>query len=344
MEEKDYIWFKEAKYGMMIHFGLYSMLEGQFNGEKAGVYSEWIQSKLQISAKEMEKLARNFNPIYFDADAIVKFAVEMGMKYLVVTSKHHEGFCLFDSEVDDYNSMKMSICHRDFIKEISDACHKYGMRLGLYYSQDLDWHERHGGGYLSNFKERNPWWTDGTTFDNSWDYKREDGKDFDIYFRKKVLPQVKELVTKYGEISTFWFDVPATINYEQSTELRDLVKKYQPNCLINSRIGNGLFDYIALNDNEVPDDLMKSEHVKGALGMHANPYGLFESACTLNDTWGFSYFDHHYKSSEEIYQIKNKLNKLGANYLINVGPDHLGRIPPESIKILKEIKEMLDKE
>ena len=344
MENNYYQWFKDAKYGMMIHFGLYSMLEGHYKGERAGRYSEWIQSKFQIPATEMEELARNFNPIYFDADKIVKFAVDMGMKYIVITSKHHEGFCIFNSKVDEFNSFKMSVCHRDLIKEMSDACQKYNIKLGLYYSQDLDWHERHGGGYLTKFKENNPWWIDGTTFDNSWDFKREDGKDFDIYFRKKVIPQVTELLTNYGEIATFWFDVPATINYEQSKELRDLVKKYQPNCLINSRIGNGLFDYIALNDNEVPDNLMDSEHVRGALGMNENQLGLYESACTLNETWGFSYFDNKYKTSDEVYRIKNKLNKLGANYLINVGPDHLGRIPPESIQILKEIKEKIDQE
>ena len=341
MQEKDYLWFKEAKYGLMIHFGLYSMLEGQYKGQKAGRYSEWIQSKYQIPKIEMEELAKNFNPIYFNADEIVKFAKDMGMKYLVLTTKHHEGFCLFNSKVDDFNSYKMSICHRDFVKEISDACHRQSMKLGFYYSQDLDWHERHGGGYLSHYKENNPWWNDGTTFDNSWDFKREEGKDFDIYFRQKVLPQVKELMTNYGEISTVWFDVPATINIAQSTELRDLVKKYQPNCLINSRIGNGLYDYIALEDNEVPDDISSSVTFQDALKLKGNnPYGLFESACTLNDTWGFSYFDNKYKSVEEICNIKNKLNRQGINFLINVGPDHLGRISPESIQILKDIKKL----
>ena len=337
-------WFKHAKYGMMIHFGLYSVLEGQYKGQPAGRYSEWIQSKYQIPLKEMEEIAKSFNPSKFNAEKIVKFAISVGMKYLVITTKHHEGFCLFDSKVDNFNSKKMSICHRDLIKEVSDACHKYGLKLGFYYSQDLDWHERHGGGYLTNFKENNPWWDNGTTFDNSWDFKREDGKDFDIYFKKKVVPQVTELMTNYGEISTIWFDVPETINIEQSKELRDIVKKYQPNCLINSRIGNGLHDYIALGDNEVPDDLNSSFDNQCAESMKQRKVDLYESACTLNDTWGYSSLDFNYKSSQDIYRIKNKLNKLGINYLVNVGPNHLGIIPKESIKILKEVKKLIDKE
>ncbi len=339
--EENIKWFKEAKYGLMIHFGLYSMLEGQYKGQHAGRYAEWIQSKFQIPVKEMEELARAFNPIYFNAEEIVKFAKEMGMQYLVITTKHHEGFCLFNSEVDDYNSYKMSLCHRDFIKEITDACHKHNLRVGFYYSQDLDWHERHGGGYQTDYKKNNPNWIDGTTFDNSWDFDRKD-KDFALYLKNKVFPQVKELLTNYGEISTFWFDVPATITYEQSKELRELVKSLQPQCLIDSRIGNGLYDYVSLEDNEVPDNLEESQTYQYVIGQKENTYGLYESACTLNDTWGFSYFDHNWKKPEEILRIKNKLNRQGVNYLINVGPDHLGRIPPESIDILKEVKKLMD--
>lgn len=335
MTKKDYEWFKNAKYGLMIHFGLYSMLEGVYKGKRSGNYSEWIQSKYQIPIHEMEKLAKNFNPTDFDAEKIVKFAISIGAKYLVFTTKHHEGFCLFDSKVDDYNSFKMSICHRDFVKEISDACHKFNLKLGFYYSQDLDWHEKHGGGYLSHFKEEHPDWIDGTTFDNSWDFNRK-GKNFSIYFENKVKPQIKELLTNYGEVATFWFDVPITITYKQSKELRNLVKSLQPKCLIDSRIGNGLYDYISLEDNEIPNDIKHSRTVKMNENLKPNKYGLYEAVCSLNKSFGYCSFDNDWKTPNEIKRMKSKLNNLGINLLINVGPDRLGRIPKKCIEILQD--------
>ena len=333
MKQND--WFKESQYGMMIHFGLYSLLGGEYKGKQMGdVISEWIQSYFQIPCKEYEKLLAAFNPIYFNADEWTDLAIKAGMKYVVITSKHHEGFALFKSYVDKYNVVDSTPFKRDIIKELSDSCHKKGLKFGLYYSQELDWHEPYSGGYSETFETNQ-----GKPWKNTWDFPNEE-PNFEKCFRRKIVPQVTELLTNYGDIDLIWFDTPTDISKEQSQELYDLVKKYQPNCLINSRIGNGLYDYIALNDNEVPDNLMDSEHVRGALGMHDNQLGLYESACTLNETWGFSYFDNKYKTSDEVYKIKNKLNKLGANYLINVGPDHLGRIPTECIEILKKTKEL----
>lgn len=334
--EETVEWFRTAKYGLMMHFGLYSTLEGEYKGQKSGIYAEWIQSKLQIPISEMEEIAKEFDPFNLNADEIIKKAKELGFSYFVITTKHHEGFALFNSQVDDYNCYKMSKCHRDLVKEFADACHKYGVKLGFYYSQDLDWHERHGGGYtMTNFNF--PFWA-GSTFDNSWDFSR-DGKNYDICFRKKILPQVKELCTNYGEISTFWFDTPATISIEQSKELHDLVKSLQPQCLISSRIGNGYHDYIAFEDNEIPSRIEDTDAYKVFVEQgHCVNNGLYESACTLNDTWGFSKNDHNWKNPKVIQETKNKLNKIGVNYLINVGPDHTGKIPEISWELLKQIR------
>ena len=210
-------WFKEAKYGMFIHWGLYSLLAGEHNGEDAGVYAEWIQSKFQIPNAEYEKLATAFNPIYFDADKIVSFAKECGMKYLVITTKHHDGFAMYHSKVDKYNVVDATPFGRDVIAELADACKKHGIKLGFYYSQDLDWHEQHGGGYLSNHIE-----TAGTTWDNSWDFTGE--KDFSICFENKIIPQIKEIMTNYGEICVAWFDMPMPLTQEQSQRIYDTVK------------------------------------------------------------------------------------------------------------------------
>ena len=332
-------WFKEAGYGLMIHFGLYSLLGGAYKGQRSEHYAEWIQSACAIPNSETEKLAGAFNPIYFDAEEWVLFAKECGMEYIVITSKHHEGFALFKSEADSFNCYDASPFRRDIIKELSEACKKHGIKLGLYYSQDLDWHERHGGGYNSD-----PNTCAGVSWDNSWDFPNDGTKNFDIVYKKKMLPQIKEILTKYGEISLIWFDVPMTLNKEQSTEIYETVEKYQPSCLVNSRLGNGKYDYVSLGDNEIPEKMPETVNddvdYNEIEGFKPSPYGLYESACTLNDSWGFCTWDNNWKSAESIYENKKKLNALGINYLINIGPDHLGRFPVQAIEILKKVREL----
>lgn len=328
-------WFKQAKYGMMIHWGLYSLLAGEHNGEDAGVYAEWIQSKFQIPNAEYEKLATAFNPVYFDADKIVTFAKECGMKYLVVTTKHHDGFAMFHTKVDKYNVVDATPFGRDVIGELADACRRHDLKFGIYYSQDLDWHERHGGGYLSNHIE-----TAGSTWDNSWDFTGE--KDFSICFENKIIPQIREIMSNYGEICTAWFDMPMTLTQEQSQKIYDTVKELQPNCLMNSRLGNGMYDYVSLGDNEIPETLDIPEEVdyNSVDGLKPSPNGLYETAATMNKSWGFSYRDQNWKPAEQIYSFKKHLNSLGINYLLNIGLDGLGRIPLPSYKILREVVEM----
>lgn len=327
-------WFKEAKYGMMVHWGLYSLLGGEYKGEKVSSYAEWAQTYFRISNAEYEKLATAFNPVYFNADEWVRFAKECGMKYIVVTSKHHEGFAMFKSRADKFNIVDATPFGRDVMAELAEACYKHDMKLGLYYSQDLDWHEKNGGGYLSNHIPNA-----GTTWDNSWDFPDEAHKDFTECFENKIMPQVEEILIGYGDLCLIWFDVPMTINESQSRRIYEAVKKYQPNCLINSRLGNGAYDYVSLGDNEIPDKLEdttgKAVDMNSIGGFKPSPYGLYETAATLNDTWGFSYHDHNWKTPEFIRSTREKLNGMGINYLINVGPDPLGRITADAQRILR---------
>ncbi|MBQ9784937.1 MAG: alpha-L-fucosidase [Clostridia bacterium] len=332
----DFNWFKEAKYGMMIHWGLYALLGGEWNGEKADKpYAEWIQANRAIPNAEYEKLTRAFNPVFFDADAIVSLARECGMRYLVVTTKHHDGFAMYHSKVDPYNVVDATPFGRDVVRELRDACDRAELKFGIYYSQDLDWHEAHGGGYKSFIP------CDGVSWDNSWDYPDRAGKDFSICFEKKILPQIKEIMTNYGEISVAWFDVPMTLSEEQSDLIYRTVKELQPNCLINSRLGNGRYDYVSLGDNEIPASMDTSGadvDYNSINGFKPSPWGLYETAATLNDTWGYSAHDHHWKSGAQIKQIREHLNSLGINYLLNIGPDALGRVPAEAVRILKNAK------
>jgi len=317
----NYEWFKNARFGMMIHWGLYSILGGEWKGQRIKNIGEWVMHSCEIPISEYEQLAKIFNPIYFDAEEWVRLARDAGMEYIVITSKHHDGFCLFKSEVDSYNSVDATPFGRDIIAELAEACRKYGVKLGLYYSQCLDWHEMHGGGYSkSHYHEnvdRHRYWG------NTWDFPDNDKKDYRICFENKIKPQLKEILTKYGDICLIWFDTPMDEQTpEQSRELYEMARKYQPDCLVNTRIGNGLGDYRSCADNSLPEEYSER---------------LVESPITLNKTWGFKYFDNEWKSPERVLDILHRCNEKGANLLLNVGPDHLGRIPAPAIDILREV-------
>lgn len=309
-------WFKQARYGMMIHFGLYSVAAGEWKGRRMPYIGEWMQSYFRIPCAEYEQLARAFNPIFFNAEDWVRAAMDAGMQYMVVTSKHHEGFALFKSEYDRYNSVDGTPFGRDIIAELAEACYKHGMKLGLYYSEEFDWHEKDGGGYGTDAKN------EGMSWCNDWDFPDRAEKCYTRYFESKVKTQMKEILTRYGELCLVWCDTPCDISPAQSRELYEMIKQYQPDCLVNSRIGNGEGDYRSWGDNEFPD-----EHMAG---------GLYETPATLNDTWGFKYYDDNWKSPERVRALREHLNSRGINYLLNVGPDHLGRIPSPALEILRE--------
>lgn len=309
--------FYDARFGLFIHWGLYSLLAGEWHGQRMDDIGEWIMSYHKIPIAEYEKLAGLFNPISFDAEAIVTMAKQAGMRYLVITSKHHEGFALFHSKVDPYNVVDATPFGRDIIAELAAACKKHGMKFGLYYSQALDWHERNAGGWddPAYLPARRPW-------GNIWDFPDPAGKNFEEYFSRKVLPQVTELLTNYGDIFLLWFDTPRTISTEQSARLYNLVKSLQPGCLVNSRIGNGLGDYDSLGDNQLPTIPLTVPS---------------ESPVTLNDTWGYKYYDENWKNSRDIIGKRVRLAAKNANFLLNIGPRGDGSIPEETVRILAEV-------
>ena len=293
-------WFKDAKYGLFIHWGLYSVLAGEYKGQKTDRIAEWIMNFLDIPVDEYEKIAEGFNPVDWNADELVKRAKNWGMKYVVVTSKHHDGFAMYHSQVSEFNIVDATPFKRDIVAELAAACKKYGLKFGIYYSQAQDWHDPNGFRYWGENSE----------------------KDFQYYLDHKCIPQVRELLTDYGEISVVWFDTPMSMTVEQSRTLVDLVKSLQPNCVVSGRIGNNLGDYMTTGDNFIP----------------AQPYvGDWEVPATLNDTWGFNKYDTNWKTPADILNLLVKINSRGGNYLLNVGPDGLGRIPEASIDLLNEV-------
>jgi alpha-L-fucosidase len=300
MKDTKQQWFKDAKFGLFIHWGLYSILAGEYQGRKTEHIAEWIMNHLDIPVTEYEKLAAQFNPVHFDAEYIVKKAKSWGMKYIVFTSKHHDGFAMYHSKCSPYNIVDAAPFKRDALKELELACRKHDMRLGLYYSQAQDWHDPDG------FMARK---------DNS-------KKNFPAYLDRKCIPQVKELLTGYGDISLIWFDTPMGTTPEQSRGLVSLVKSIQPDCLVSGRIGNDLGDYLTTGDNFIP----------------RSPYpGDWEVPATLNDTWGFNKDDHNWKDPNEVIKLLVKINSRGGNYLLNIGPDSLGQVPQDSIRILDQV-------
>jgi alpha-L-fucosidase len=296
-------WFRDAKFGLFIHWGLYSIPAGVWNGKEIPGIGEWIMNHAKIPVKEYAKLAKEFNPIKFDADKWVKMAKDAGMKYVVITAKHHDGFAMFHSKVSPYNIVDATPFKRDPMKELSDACKKYGLRFGFYYSQTQDWHEQNAAG-------------------NDWDFIGDNPPNFTQYLNDKVIPQVKELLTNYGPISVLWFDTPRFMTVEQSKELANLVHKLQPNCLIDGRIGNDMGDFKTKGDNKIPTGATSSD---------------WDTPVTMNDTWGYKKNDHNWKSVTQLIRAVVEVASKGGTYLLNVGPTSEGVIPQPSVDRLQEI-------
>lgn len=287
---------------MFIHWGLYALPAGVWNGQSIPGIGEWIMLRARVPVAEYERLASRFNPTSFDANAWVALAAEAGAKYLVITSKHHDGFCMFKTKLTSYNIVDATPFGRDPMTELAEACQRHGVRFCFYYSQTQDWHHPNGDG-------------------NDWDYD-EARKDFDGYIAEYVKPQVRELLTNYGPIGLIWFDTPKRMSVEQSMSLVDLVHEIQPECLVNGRIGNGLGDYAESRDNVIPNETLALD---------------WEVPATINDTWGFKSDDHNWKSPADLVRKLIDVASKDGNYLLNVGPTAEGLIPEPSIERMRAV-------
>ena len=299
-------WFREAKFGLFIHWGLYAIPAGEWKGQPVAGIGEWIMNRAKIPVKEYEQLAARFNPEKFSAEEWVQLAVDAGMKYIVITSKHHDGFAMYGSKVSPYNIVDATPFKRDPLKELAAACARHKMRFGFYYSQAQDWHEADGAG-------------------NNWDFGPDEKKDFDRYLRSKAEPQVKELLSGYGPVCLIWFDTPRMMTPERSQRFIDILHQLQPACLIDGRLGSA-GDYRSMGDNRIPPTVVKED---------------WEVPATLNHTWGFKKDDTDWKPpSELIFKLVDIVSK-GGNYLLNVGPTAEGLIPKASQDNLRSVGQWL---
>lgn len=318
--------FKESRFGMFIHWGLYAIPGGIWNGKKMeemGVpnVAEWIQLVAKIPRNEYAKLASQFNPVRFDADAIALLAKQAGMKYIVITAKHHDGFAMYHSKVSLFNIVDATPFKRDILRELYQACKKHGLDFGLYYSHNIDWADGSDAQYHKTkvINDSKGLITDAFGA-NLWD---PSSNSFENYLDKKAIPQVEELLNSFPDLKSVWFDMPGLMKPAQSFRFYKTVYNKQPKTLITQRIGNNLGDYDIPGDNKIP----------GKEDKFSLPW---ETVGTLNNSWGYKSYDNDWKSPQELLYWLLEIASKGGNYLLNIGPGPDGSVAKQAVLNLQE--------
>ncbi len=298
------VWWREAKFGMFIHWGVYSVPAGFYAGKPVGGIGEWIMSDAKIPKAEYRQFASKFNPLKFDADAWVKTASAAGMKYIVITSKHHDGFAMFNTQASPWNIVQATPYGKDPLKALAKACRKYGVKLGFYYSQAQDWNNG------------------GSACAGKWDKAQE--HSMDDYIDQVAVPQVKEILSNYGEFpAVLWWDTPCDMNRQRAQKLYAVVKQIRPGIIMNNRLGGGF-----KGDTETPEQTVPPRGFPGR---------DWESCMTMNDTWGYKSNDNNWKSAATIIRNLCDIASKGGNYLLNVGPTSEGLMPQPSLDRLAAV-------
>jgi len=301
--------FNEGNYAMFIHWGLYSLLGNKVDGKTYYGIGEWIMHPRMagIPVDKYKELSGQFNPVNFDASGIARLAKDAGMKYIVITSKHHDGFAMYASQVCDFNIVKATPWAKDPMKELAEACRREGLGFGFYYSHNQDWTFPGGAGGPTVDAEGNP-------------------ASFDDYFVKKCRPQVEEITSQYGPIELVWFDTPGNMPKKYVEELVQIVRRNQPNALVSGRAGHDLGDYNTLGDMEVP---------------HRNVPGMWESVDTTNDSWAYAWYDEYWKTPKEILRRVIACVARGGTYMLNIGPRSDGSVPERCQRTLRAAGEWI---
>jgi alpha-L-fucosidase len=319
-------WWREARFGMFIHWGVYSVPAGTWNGNQIGSIGEWIMNNAKIPVADYQTMAKQFNPVKYDPDAWVRMAKDAGMKYIVITSKHHDGFALFESKASKWNVVDATAYRKDLLKPLAEACKKYGIKLGFYYSQAQDWNNP--GGAVSRRITKAGWPNpdsviiDAYTKEHNghWDPSQEK-KTFAQYIDDVAVPQVKEILTNYGDVAVLWWDTPTNMTDDAATKLQSLLS-LQPKIITNDRLKRPNFP----GDHKTPE-----QRIPNLADLDGTDW---ETCMTMNGTWGYKSYDHNYKTPETLIRNLLDIASKGGNFLLNVGPTDLGEFPPESVELL----------
>jgi len=296
-------WWRGARFGMFVVWGAYAVPAGEYKGSPVSGGGEWIMNCAKIPVADYKQFAAQFNPTNYHPEQLVLLAKNAGMKYLVVTAKHHDGFALFDSKVTDWDMVDATPYGKDLLTPLAEACRTQGLKLGFYYSQAQDWH--HPGGAAAG---------------GHWD-KAQDGS-MDEYLTTVAMPQVRELLAHYGPVSVFWWVTPVDMTEARARQFLPLLAA-QPGIIINNRLGGGVAGDFDTPEQRIPptgDSLCD-----------------WETCMTINDTWGFKRDDTNWKSAQTLIRNLVDIASKGGNYLLNIGPAGDGSVPAASIERLKDI-------
>lgn len=322
-------WWREARFGMFIHWGVYAVPAGTYEGHQIGRAAEWIMNRGKIPVANYQQFAGQFNPVQYDPEAWVKMARDAGMKYIVITAKHHDGFALFGSKASKWNIVDATPYRKDLLKPLAAACRKYGIKLGFYYSQAQDWNNP--GGAAARKVTSEGWANpdsakiDAYTKEHSghWD-PAQTATGMQEYIDKVAVPQVKELLTNYGDVAVLWWDTPTGMTDEYAKKLQALLE-LQPNIITNDRLKRPNFP----GDYKTPEQ--KIPNLQELDGRD------WETCMTMNGSWGFKSYDHKWKSTETLIRNLIDIASKGGNYLLNIGPTAEGTFPQGSIDALKGV-------
>jgi alpha-L-fucosidase len=325
------VWWRDARFGMFIHWGIYSLPGGEWKGKKVDGYAEHLMRKEKIPRAEYLELAHHFNSVKFNADAWVKMAKQAGMRYLIITAKHHDGFAMYNSKVSDYNIVRQTSWQHDPMVDLAAACKKYGLKFGFYYSHAFDWEHPDAPG-------------------NDWDYKNPGGdlnlfggRDwYDLhpellpkavkYVDEKAIPQIKELLTMYHP-DILWFDTPQKLPLSENIRILKAIRETDPNVVVNGRLARG------------GNNLMMGDY-KNTADRPAEFFpvtGDWEAIPTTNESYGYSKYDKRHKPVGFFIQLLARAASRGGNLLMNIGPMGDGEFAPEDKNILSGIAAWMDK-
>lgn len=323
-------WWREARFGMFIHWGPYAVLGGVYHGhQQQHGGAEWIMNRSKIPVAEYQQYAATFNPVKYDPEAIVKLAKDAGMKYIVITAKHHDGFAMFKSNASKFNIVDFTPYGKDVLAALAAACRKYDMKLGFYYSQAQDWNNPGGAasrkvateGWANPDSSRIDAYT--ATHQGHWD-PAQTTATMDEYIDKVAVPQVRELLTNYGDVAVLWWDTPTGMTDEYALKLQALLK-LQPNIITNDRLKRPNFP----GDTGTPE-----QKIPGLGELDGRDW---ETCMTMGSSWGYKSWENKWKSPETLIRNLCDIASKGGNYLLNIGPDALGEVPQPSVDALKAI-------